>query len=106
MAMKLGELETPYMRGHDMNLLGLPVCEIKDANGVYVLECFQDDADEIIKRINGYEQLQATNKQLLEALERGYNRLDKRGADAQNASSVKSILKEAITNAKQMGDKG
>lgn len=41
-----------------------------------------------------------TIKQLLAALERGYNRLDRRGADAQNVSSVKSILKQAIANAK------
>ena len=49
---------------------------------------------------NKLTQLQTANNQLLSALERGYNRLDKRGADAQNVSSVKSILKEAIANAK------
>ncbi|MCX4186730.1 hypothetical protein [Methylophaga sp. OBS4] len=47
---------------------GVELVSIHDENGMWVLDCFESGSEEILKRINGYEQLQQSNKKMLDAL--------------------------------------
>lgn len=53
------------------------------------------------KALELIDNLKATNRQLLEALEAAYDKLDGRHDNIHSVLSAKSVISEAITNAKQ-----
>lgn len=96
----MSELMTPYHVDESWyNDDCVELVTVCDTNGVFVFTAFADDADEILKRINGYEQLEQSNKELLEALKLAREWL----SGWQSASRQLAIMDEAITNAEREG---
>lgn len=98
------ELITPYQASKTWSADdGAKFIHLADANGFFVFSCFTDDADEILKRINGYEKLEQTTKELLEALKVAFEVLY--GTEPNNVSDtdLKSLMELAITNSEREG---
>jgi hypothetical protein len=65
----MSKLETPYQIGKQYDSQdNVRLTSVNDANGVWVFDCFEIDADEIVKRINENEQLKARVAELEEEL--------------------------------------
>lgn len=97
----MSELITPYYKeseiyAHD----GVKLACIHDKNCMWVATCFEQDADELLKRINGYEQLQSSSQQLVELAEECAEFLST-VSDYEKPLTLDDRLAEAITNAKQ-----
>lgn len=102
----MSELVTPYRVSYISKVSWIP-CEIEDNNGASSMTCFADDADEILKRINGYEKLEQSNKELLEALKSLVGVCEKHAPDGNPFSDSRFLemdaAQKAITNAEREG---
>lgn len=114
---ELSELEGQHFIGKSFwNDDGVELVSIHDENGMWVLDCFESGAEEILKRINAYEQLQRTSKEMLKALEAVKAQIamtlyavDTQQEKTEITGRLKNSVRRidlAITNAEQQGAKG
>lgn len=100
----MNELITPYFVEQTFEAEdGAALASLCDKNGFWVATCFEQDADELLKRINDYEQLQATNRQLSDAV-KAFNTWAANNLPDDLYADLEPLIIDgmnAITNAKQ-----
>jgi hypothetical protein len=100
----MSELNTPYEVNKTYSLDGyLAMASIVDCNGIWFIDCFEADAVEVVKRLNGYQGLE---QQLLEANAKNERLKSKyRGAFYDNGSeSTEYKTKEWFMFLHRLGD--
>lgn len=99
----MSQLDTPFKvsQFHEDYIAG--IVAVEDCNGFHALDCHKTEAGEIVKRINGYEQLEASNRELLEALKNtdAMLRVGIFRCTSEELRDEESLRQQAITNAKQ-----